>query len=233
MHIQSSSIPPFDWHGLAIQDLSAGLQTRTSIAHISVPPGASHPTAWSRRAEKYYILLAGQLHFYCEGSVYLLEEGDLFQVLQGQRFAYANRTNRPVELLLAHTPRFDPQDDVLEGPFFAPPRIYHVARRVEWQAAAGSAVYAPAAFASDGFIHLCEAGSIEGVGSRYFRGQEGLVLLQVDPLRVQAPIRYEDLLGGGLAYPHIYGPLNVDAVDAVIPFPPNPDGTFSVPPQVG
>lgn len=229
MLIKSSASLPFDWQGLTIQDLTADVPTRTSLARISVAPGAAHPLAWSRRAEKFYLLSAGQLHFYCEGALHLLEAGDLFVVPQGQRFAYANRTNRPVELLLAHTPRYDPQDEVIEGPFFGREPIYHVARREEWQSAADGAEYAPAGYPGEGFIHLCEAGSLAEVGNRYFRGLLGLVILQVDPLKVRPPIRYEDLLGGGLAYPHIYGPINLDAVQRVLDFTPNSDGGFDPP----
>lgn len=232
MLIKSANSLPFDWQGLTIQDLTASLPTRTSLARIRVVPGAAHPMAWSRRAEKFYLLLAGQLHFYCTDTVHLLEAGDLFVVPRGERFAYANRTNRPVELVLAHTPRYDPRDEVIEGAYFEQAPIYHVARRAEWQSAQGGADYAPAAFAADGFIHLCDAGSLADVGNRYFRGQTGLVVVEVDPLKVAPPIRYEDLLGGGLAYPHIYGPLNLDAVQRVMDFSPNADGTFSLPPQL-
>ncbi len=233
MLIKASSVPRFDWRGLSICDLTARLESRASLARVSVAPGTGHPRALSLASEKYYLVLAGQLHFYCEGEVHLLEEGDLLLVAQGQRFAYANKTNRPVELLLAHVPRYNPEDDVLEEPFFGRALIYHVARQEEWQAAQGGELYTPAAYNSDGFIHLCEASGLEYVGNRYFHGQQGLVILQVDPLRVHAPLRYEDLLGGGVSFPHIYGPLNVDAVEQVIAFPPNADGTFSIPPEVG
>lgn len=114
----------------------------------------------------------------------------------------------------------------------APKYIFHIAQRAEWLAASDSAGYTPAAFAQDGFIHLCEAGEIIAVAGRYYHGQSGLVLLQVDAQRAQAPLRYEDLTGSGLAYPHLYGTLNLDAVTAVLPFEPGADGAFSLPLEV-
>jgi uncharacterized protein (DUF952 family) len=107
--------------------------------------------------------------------------------------------------------------------------IYHVLKTVDWQSASKEKFYQPAAFAQDGFIHCCQAEMIEHVGNDYYRGEKGLALLAIDPRAVNAEIKYEDTVGGGFAFPHIYGPLNVDAVRAVIDFSPNPDGSFNIP----
>ena len=48
---------------------------------------------------------------------------------------------------------------------------------------------------------------------------DDLVLLVIDPARVDAEIRYERPDGAAERFPHIYGPLRVDAVVAVVPFP--------------
>ena len=84
----------------------------------------------------------------------------------------------------------------------------------------------------DGFIHCCTAAQLEYVGERYFRGRQDLVILCVDPQRVTAPIKYEDLNGEGMLFPHIYGPINTDSVNNVVAFPPNPDGTFRIPAEI-
>ena len=47
--------------------------------------------------------------------------------------------------------------------------------------------------------------------------------------QIPADIVYEDCYQCGQAFPHIYGPLNKEAVINVVDFPPNPDGTFSLP----
>jgi uncharacterized protein (DUF952 family) len=44
---------------------------------------------------------------------------------------------------------------------------------------------------------------------------------------VAEEIRYEHVPGQPEPYPHIYGPLNIDAVVQTRPFHPNPDGQFS------
>ena len=65
-----------------------------------------------------------------------------------------------------------------------------------------------------------------------FHGKHGLVLLVIDSAKVQADMVYEDCYASGQEFPHIYGPLNVDAVVSVVDFPPDDDGSFSLPPQL-
>ena len=61
-----------------------------------------------------------------------------------------------------------------------------------------------------------------------YKGRTDLVLLVLDPARVNAEIRYEES-EPGQRFPHLYGPLNLDAVIAAVPFLPAPDGTFALP----
>lgn len=63
----------------------------------------------------------------------------------------------------------------------------------------------------EGFIHACTPEQFMGVIERFFLGQEGLVLLFIDPEKVQSEIRWEAVLDHGI-FPHIYGALNLDAV---------------------
>jgi len=107
--------------------------------------------------------------------------------------------------------------------------IFHITQAQNWRAAGETGSYVPPGFASDGFIHCCAAEQIAEVANRYFRGEADLVLLCIDPQRVAAEVRYEDLTGRGIAYPHIYGPLDLAAVQAVLPFSPEPDGAFRPP----
>ena len=57
----------------------------------------------------------------------------------------------------------------------------------------------------------------------------------IDSERLTSPWQYDDVPGQPERYPHIYGPLNPEAVVAVLPLESGPDGkfTFDPPANVG
>lgn len=107
--------------------------------------------------------------------------------------------------------------------------IYHITAEGEWRKAQAAGSYAADSLAAQGFIHLSTREQVVWVGNRFYRGQAGLVLLCVDTGRLRAELRYEES-EPGQRFPHLYGPLNLDAIAAVHPFPPAADGSFSLPP---
>jgi uncharacterized protein (DUF952 family) len=80
-----------------------------------------------------------------------------------------------------------------------------------------------------GFIHCSQGTQVEPVANAVYQGAEHLVLLSIDPDRVRSEIRHEEVDGWEDPFPHIYGPLNTDAVVEVSPFPPGPEGRCSLP----
>lgn len=109
--------------------------------------------------------------------------------------------------------------------------IYHITAAEAWAAAQAGGFYTADSLATEGFIHLSTRDQVRWVAGNRYRGQTGLVLLAVDPTRLIAELRYEESVPGQ-SFPHLYGPLNLDAVVAVAPFPPEPDGSFSLPPAL-
>lgn len=115
-------------------------------------------------------------------------------------------------------------------------RIYHIARCADWEQALAHGEYTTStvdkSLAEEGFIHASQASQVTGVANKYYRGvSSDLVLLVIDPDLVRAEVRYEDVPGAELPFPHIYGPLNTDAVLAARPLTPGQDGAFTVTPQ--
>ncbi len=106
--------------------------------------------------------------------------------------------------------------------------MYHITRAKDWQKALEEGGYQADTLASQGFIHCSMRSQVVAVANRIYRGQHGLVLLEIDSGRVQPEIRNENLEGGAELYPHIYGRLNLEAVEKVIEFEPGPDGSFTL-----
>jgi uncharacterized protein (DUF952 family) len=108
-----------------------------------------------------------------------------------------------------------------------------VTRQSDWHAAERNGAYnlstRDRTLEDVGFIHCSYAHQVAGVANAIYKGEHGLVLLVIDPDRLQAPLRPEPPATGAEAYPHIYGPLNVDAVVEVRSYEPAADGTFSPP----
>lgn len=107
--------------------------------------------------------------------------------------------------------------------------ILHIARKAEWQTAVAAGHYVTHSLESEGFIHCSTLDQVLLPANTLFQGQADLVLLCISPTLVHAPIVYEDCYQSGQKFPHIYGQLNVDAVNQVVEFLPNSDGSFSLP----
>lgn len=110
--------------------------------------------------------------------------------------------------------------------------IYHIATRGDWERARQAGEYTTSTvgrtLAEEGFIHASGPGQVNGVANRYYRDiRDELLVLFIDTERVRAEIRYEDVPGADAPFPHIYGPLNADAVLAARPLSAGPDGTFT------
>jgi glutathione S-transferase len=113
------------------------------------------------------------------------------------------------------------------------PRIYHITTAHAWTVARSTGSYGEStrglSLAEVGFIHCSYAHQVPRVADALYRGASGLVLLVIDPDRLATELREEELDGRGEVFPHLYGPLNLDAVVDVVPFEPAEDGTFRLP----
>ena len=106
--------------------------------------------------------------------------------------------------------------------------IYHITKNKTWLKAKAQNIYDFCTLKSDGFIHASTSKQYLEVANRIFKNEtEDLVLLAIDENLVQQKIVYENLEGGAEQYPHIYGPLNLDAVIKVYELKKNKRGIFA------
>ena len=102
-------------------------------------------------------------------------------------------------------------------------RIFHLATEEAWASALTAGTYTVSTLGlqlSDvGFIHCSQAEQVVGVHERFYRDvTDPLRLLTIDTDLLTSPWQLDPVEGEPLPFPHIYGPLNVDAVVSAEPF---------------
>ncbi|WP_196781023.1 DUF952 domain-containing protein [Nocardioides sambongensis] len=120
--------------------------------------------------------------------------------------------------------------------------VFHLALSSDWAAAQAAGVYTVStrgrSLAEEGFIHASRADQWTGVRDAFYADvTEPLVLLQIDTDLLDVPVVEEEAEpGSGVTFPHLYGPLRVDAVVRVLdlpgplaPEPPDATGSTATP----
>lgn len=105
--------------------------------------------------------------------------------------------------------------------------IYHLITDSAWEEARSAPEYRAESLATEGFIHCSE--SVEQmlrVANRLYAGHDDMLALELETDRLVSPIKREPSRSGEV-YPHIYGPLNTDAVVRVLSLQRSSDGSFS------
>jgi glutathione S-transferase len=119
-------------------------------------------------------------------------------------------------------------------PWRSPGLLYHLALRQEWQEARVEGIYRRSsrglALEEVGFIHLSAAHQVPATAARFYGDLAGgeVVLLIIDPQRLTSAglaVRYEpaalpDGSTRGELFPHLYGPLPLEAVRLAEPWRP-------------
>lgn len=95
--------------------------------------------------------------------------------------------------------------------------IFHITSRNAWVQATTLGSYSSETLASEGFTHCSTADQVPHSAQKFFKGKTDLVLLHIAQAKVRPEVRYE-AAGSGELFPHIYGPLNLDAVFSVEDF---------------
>ncbi|HTL07378.1 MAG TPA: DUF952 domain-containing protein [Chitinophagaceae bacterium] len=93
------------------------------------------------------------------------------------------------------------------------PVIYHVTTAAEWENAQQKGAYTTPSLQAEGFIH-CSAddAQVAGVLQRYFAGKTNLLKLVIDTDKLKSRFIYEWSPSTADTFPHVYGPINLEAV---------------------
>ncbi|MDT5009964.1 MAG: hypothetical protein QOH57_1581 [Mycobacterium sp.] len=87
----------------------------------------------------------------------------------------------------------------------------------------------PGSLSDVGFVHLSTPEQVHLPANRLYAGRTDLVLLHLDPGRLGASVRWEPGDPSdptSMLFPHLYGPVPLDAIVATSEYRPGPDGRF-------
>lgn len=90
--------------------------------------------------------------------------------------------------------------------------IFKIVSVEEWRAAEAVGVFVGAEVdRADGYIHFSTAAQAPETAAKWFVGRGDLVLAAIDANALGPALRWEPSRGGAV-FPHLYGPLPLDAV---------------------
>ncbi len=90
--------------------------------------------------------------------------------------------------------------------------IYHITAVSEWREAQQKGYYESEALKSQGFIPCCEEHQIPDILKRYFSHKTALIKLCIETAKLSSRLIYNWSNTIEDTFPHIYGPVNLDAI---------------------
>lgn len=115
--------------------------------------------------------------------------------------------------------------------------IIIIAQRLVWEKSQQTGQYTQSTITSTladvGFIHCTSPDQTVETANKHFKDYDDLILVVIDPDKVIPEVKFEKAASGrpGL-FPHIYGPLNINAVTDVLDFKKDSNGSFILPPSL-
>lgn len=112
--------------------------------------------------------------------------------------------------------------------------LFHLTESATWEAAQTAGEYRQSTrgvtLEQQGFIHCSLAHQVRKVAGFIYADADDLVLLRIDPDRLAAKVVFEPGEPGATEeFPHIYGPVPLDAVVAAEPVTRDADGRMVLP----
>jgi uncharacterized protein (DUF952 family) len=100
--------------------------------------------------------------------------------------------------------------------------LYHLVDRATWDAALAAGSYPwstrGVTLEAEGFVHCSFQHQVADTAQRFYADVDDLLLVAVDEDLLTSPVVVEQMPGAPEPFPHIYGPLDLDAVIAAHPY---------------
>jgi uncharacterized protein (DUF952 family) len=96
------------------------------------------------------------------------------------------------------------------------PEILRITPRDKWEQAVAEGEFRSDDLATEGFIHCSTAEQLPWVAEKFYKGQTGLVVLRIDTEKLESPLVWENPHEKWKVFPHVYGPISLEAVVGVV-----------------
>ncbi len=106
-------------------------------------------------------------------------------------------------------------------------KILHICQKKDWEQAQAAGEYTPPSILSEGFIHFSRTEQVAKVLNAFYRDLPDLILLHTNTDNIVPELKWEDTDGD--VFPHVYGPLNLDAVFRIEELKPLESGLYKYP----
>jgi len=106
--------------------------------------------------------------------------------------------------------------------------VYHIASKEEWDKAQNGGEYTVPSLESEGFIHFSTLKQCSQTANLYYSSASSLLLLQISSKKLNSKMLWEKSRNEEL-FPHLYGALNIDAVEVIHNWSPEANGRYEEP----
>ena len=100
--------------------------------------------------------------------------------------------------------------------------VYHIAKEEDWEQARKEGSYKVSTLNKTldqvGYIHLSFDHQVKKVAYFIYKDQDNLLLLKINPGKLKSKIKIESPEGTNEKFPHLYGELNLNSVEEVMPY---------------
>jgi uncharacterized protein (DUF952 family) len=113
--------------------------------------------------------------------------------------------------------------------------IYHLTTRKEWKFALATGDYRTKDLEREGFIHCSTQSQLLPVAMQFFPNRRKISILAIEPTLLTSQLKWEKSdepppgVPAGEKFPHVYGPINIDAVQKVLDMERDADDMFVLP----
>jgi len=109
--------------------------------------------------------------------------------------------------------------------------IYHLTTQESWDRASSRGELHAPSLEAEGFIHASTIEQVEASANRFFAGHQSLLLLKIEVAKLRSALAWEKSSHSDASFPHIYGPLNLNAVAEIIFWKRTQVGAYVWPPS--